>query len=82
VNIFWDEIRRQSNVDKHGLDFADLTEDFFLASTIVPAKKGRSMAIGVLGSGVIATVFVRLGREGLSIVSMRPASFKERRVAQ
>jgi uncharacterized DUF497 family protein len=26
--IVWDEPKRQANVEKHGLDFADLTLDF------------------------------------------------------
>lgn len=82
MRILWDEPKRQSNLDKHGLDFADLTEDFFLSSVVVPAKDGRSMAIGRLRDGIIATVFVRLGEEGLSVINMRPASVKERRIAK
>ncbi len=38
------------------------------------------MAIGVLSNDVIATVFAKLGSQGLSIVSMRAASRKERKV--
>ena len=79
MKIVWDEIKRQKNIQHHGHDFAGLTGDFFLAAMIVPAKRDRLMAIGVLEDGVIAVVFVRLGREGLSIVSMRPASRKERK---
>jgi uncharacterized DUF497 family protein len=30
--IFWNEPSRQTNLAKHGLDFADLDEGFFLAS--------------------------------------------------
>jgi uncharacterized DUF497 family protein len=40
---------------------------------------GRSMAIGILDNGVIATIFVTLGHEGISVISMRPASRKERK---
>jgi uncharacterized DUF497 family protein len=79
MKIVWDEIKRQKNIQNHGHDFAGLTEDFFLDAMIVPAKRDRLMAIGVLGDGVIAVVFVRLGREGLSLISMRPASRKERK---
>ena len=43
--IVWDEPKRQANLAKHGLDFADLDEGFFLASVVVPAKDGRHMAI-------------------------------------
>lgn len=76
--IVWDEPKRQGNLAKHGLDFADLDEGFFLASVVVPAKDGRHMAIGRLASGAIAVVFAVLGAEGLTVISMRPASRKER----
>lgn len=76
--IVWEEPKRLSNLAKHGLDFADLDEDFFLSSLVVPAKGDRHMAIGQLASGVITVVFVVLGTEGVSVISMRPASRKER----
>ncbi len=76
--IVWDEPKRLTNLAKHGMDFADLDEAFFLASKIVPAKNGRHMAIGRLADGTIAVVFTVLGTEGVSIISMRPASRKER----
>ena len=76
--IFWDEPKRQMNLAKHGLDFADLDEGFFLASVVISAKDGRHMAIGRLADGTIAVVFANLGTEGVSVISMRPASRKER----
>ena len=76
--IIWDEPKRLSNLAKHGLDFADLDEDFFLSAVIVPTYGGRQMAIGRLSDGTIAVVFAILGLEGVSVVSMRPASRKER----
>ena len=76
--IVWDESKRRSNLAKHGLDFADLDEGFFLSSMVIPAKGGRHMAIGRLADGVIAVVFAVLGSEGVSVISMRPASRKER----
>ena len=78
--IVWEEAKRRSNLAKHGLDFADLDENFFLSSMVVPAKDGRHMAIGRLADGVIAVVFAVLGSEGVSVISMRPASRKERRL--
>ena len=76
--IVWDEPKRQGNLAKHGVDFADLDEEFFLSSTVLPAQKGRYMAIGRLEDGTIAVVFAVLGTEGVSVISMRPASRKER----
>lgn len=78
--IVWDEPKRQTNLAKHGLDFADLDETFFLASVVVPAKNGRYMAIGRLADGTVAVVFATLGTEGVSVISMRPTSKKERGV--
>ncbi len=81
MKIVWDERKRLANLDKHGLDFSDLTVDFFLAVVVRPAKLGRLMAIGRLNDGTIAVIFLRLGSEGLSIISMRPARRAERELA-
>jgi len=77
--IIWDEPKRLSNLDKHGLDFSDLTLDYFADALVRSAKDGRYMAIGYLnGQLVVAVVFRPLGTEALSVISMRPASAKER----
>ncbi|WP_317151414.1 BrnT family toxin [Sphingopyxis indica] len=76
--ILWDESKRQINLAKHGFDFADLSEEFFLSALVIPAKSGRHMAIGRLADGTIAVVFALLGTEGVSVISMRHASKKER----
>jgi uncharacterized DUF497 family protein len=76
--ITWDEPKRQANIAKHGLDFADLTAEFFLSATVMKAKHGRWAAIGTLADGTVTTVFATLGTQGISIISLRPASKKER----
>ncbi|ASP85609.1 BrnT family toxin [Sinorhizobium meliloti WSM1022] len=78
MKVTYDETKRQINIGKHGYDIAELDMEFFASSVVVPAKEGRFMAIGVLRNGVIAVVFARLGSEGISIISMRDASRKER----
>lgn len=66
---------------KHdGLDFADLDEEFFERSVIVPGKGSRLIAVGRLESGVVVVVFVVLGTEAISVVSMRRANRKERKL--
>ncbi len=30
VKLVYDEAKRLANIDKHGVDFADLTHDFFI----------------------------------------------------
>lgn len=79
MKITWDEPKRLSNLDKHGLDFADLTVAFFETATIYPAKGGRFIAVGMLeGVTVIAVIFAPLGSEAIAVISMRSASPKER----
>lgn len=79
--ITYDETKRQANIAKHGLDFATLDVEFFEAAVIFPAREGRALAIGELnGQIVIAVVFRALGSEALSVISMRPASRKERKL--
>jgi uncharacterized protein len=82
MEILWDEPKRLANLGKHGLDFADLNEAFFDAALVIPShsKSKRWVAIGVTMQGVVVVVFVRLGREGVSIISMRPASRSERKL--
>lgn len=81
MKIVWDEPKRKTNIAKHGLDFSALSYEFFLHSKVVPSKDGRFVAIGEFqGTIVIATVFKPLGSEALTVISMRPASTKERKL--
>ena len=81
MEITFDQIKRDQNIAKHGdLDFADLTEAFLIDAVVIPAKDNRYMAIGEFDGDVIAVVFGLLGSEGLSVISMRPASRKERKL--
>jgi uncharacterized DUF497 family protein len=76
--IVWDEPKRLANIDKHRLDFADLTIDFFAGAVVAAVARGRFQAIGRFGNGAISVVFARLGSEAITVISMRPASRKER----
>jgi uncharacterized protein len=75
--IVWDEPKRHANLAKHGIDFANLGPEFFLGALVKPARDGRWVAIGK-HEGIIVVIFATLGTEGLSIISARPASAKER----
>lgn len=77
--ITWDEPKRLSTLESRGLDFAELDVAFFAASTVVPAKLGRFMTIGVHRGDLVAVVFAPLGSEAIGVISMRRASRKERR---
>ena len=80
MKIVWDQPKRLANIAWHRLDFASLTEEFFADALVISAKSGRYLAIGKDVNGVISVVFVTLGLEGISVISMRPASKKERRL--
>ncbi len=77
--IVWDEPKRLANLAKHGLDFADLTLEFFETARVLDARQGRFLAIGEFdGSLIVAVVYRPLGSEALSVISMRRASKTER----
>jgi uncharacterized protein len=79
MRIVWDEPKRRMNLIKHRLDFAELTVDFFQTAYIEESKNDRFKAIGEFkGQLVIVVVFRPLGSEAISLISMRPASRRER----
>ncbi len=80
MKIVWDEPKRLANLDKHGLDFADLSETFFDTALVLPSHAKRWRGIGKNVRGVIVVVFVTLGKEAVSVISMRPASKYERKL--
>ena len=80
MKIVWDPPKRLANIAKHGLDFASLTEEFFADARVISARSGRYLAIGEDVNGVVSVVFAILGVEGISVISMRPASPKERKL--
>ena len=80
MKIVWDEPKHLANLDKHGLDFADLNETFFDDALVLPTYNKRWAGIGKNVRGVIVVVFVTLGKEAVSVISMRPASKNERKL--
>lgn len=83
--IVWDEVKRQETLDKRGVDFADAADfdwddPLYLAGHPGEDGRPRTMAIGWLRDELMTIVFSPLGTEAISIISMRPASQKERRL--
>ncbi len=77
--ITFDETKLQTNIIKHQLDFRDLSLGFFEAAAIFDAPQERLKAIGTFQDRIIISViFKPMGTEALSVISMRPASRKER----
>ena len=48
-DIVFDDYKRDLTLAMRGLDFADLTMDFFERASIVPAKVSRFKAVGEFG---------------------------------
>ena len=80
MKILWDEPKRLINIERHAMDFRDLDDSFFVRANIGPAKK-RAPACGwPLGGRHDVVIFATLGTEGISVISMRPASRMERKL--
>lgn len=83
--IVYDEAKRLSNLDKHGLDMDGFCDGFDFRSAIQfgahVSTTGRER-FGFIGwlNGVLVVVAIvsPLGSEALSLVSLRPANVKER----
>jgi hypothetical protein len=73
MQIVWDEPKSQANIDKHGLDFAQLTPEFFLESFVKDTKTrtisshretGRRYGFGDFRSAWLRRHFHRLDEAG------------------
>ena len=79
----WDEAKRRSNLEKHGLDFkdADLVYDDPQKLTYVSSRKGEDrkldLAFALVNGRLLALIYVERG-ENVRIISFRPASREER----
>jgi uncharacterized DUF497 family protein len=87
MRFTWDEQKHIANLVKHGLDFADFEPGFSWDRFLVTnAKPGRDQRIRFRFVGrlfdrvVVAAIVSPLGSEALSIISLRTASMKERKV--
>ena len=88
--MVWDESKRTRNLlpepDGQGLDFADARDRFEWESAVILPTHGsrtgspRLKAIGFLDDALVALVFMQLGTEAISAISLRPASRKERKI--
>jgi len=84
MNIVWDEPKRRANLEKHGFDFADISELDWENAVVEDGRpdadgRRRLKAIGYFRNGTAAVTFALFGSEAISIISFRPARDKERR---
>lgn len=81
MNFTWDELKRQSNLKKHGLDFADAAKVFSGPLVLFEDQREnygaqRMIGIGLLDCLVVLVVHVE-SDENIRIISMRKADSDE-----
>lgn len=85
--LSWDERKRQSNLKKHGLDFAHVADFDGDSAVSVQDTRGltdprfvypepRYIAIGLMRGKLVVLVYSET-RTGWRIISLRPATDKE-----
>ena len=88
MNFEWDDIKNQSNINKHGFDFADAHRIFDLPIFIdiddrEDYGEDRWVGIGLLDGRVIVVVYTEPDRETIRIISLRKAlSYEQRHYEQ
>jgi uncharacterized protein len=81
MRFIWDETKRQTNLNKHGLDFADAEQVFAGPMAIFEDNREsygeqRLIGIGMLTAVVVLIVHVE-SDETIRIISMREATSDE-----
>jgi uncharacterized DUF497 family protein len=78
VRILWDEPKRRKVLAERGLDLAGVTVEFLAGAVTVARRGDLRLVVGMLRGRAVAVVYLPLGSEAISVVTMRPASVKER----
>ena len=79
----WDDAKRRSNLEKHGLDFKDahLVYDDPDKLTYDTSRQGErrllDLAIAIVKGKLLALIYTERGRD-VRVISFRPASREER----
>ena len=81
MRFTWDEAKRQANLEKHGLDFADAEQVFAGPMAIFEDIRDsygeqRLIAIGMLSAVVVLIIHVE-SDETIRVISMRKATSDE-----
>ena len=80
----WDEAKNRINIQKHGIDFADVSLMFENEMLIEPDRRfdydeDRWIGIGFLGPGIAVVVWTERYGDLIRIISARRASRHERK---
>jgi uncharacterized DUF497 family protein len=78
MEIVWDPPKQRWTLESRGLDFSDLTIEFFENAVVAGARDGRFKAISESRGRIVTVIFRPLGSEAVSVISMRRANRKER----
>lgn len=82
--LVWDEAKRKSNLEKHGLDFRDahLVYDNPEKCTYFARSGGElrwmDVALAMVHGRVLVLIYTKRG-EDVRVISLRPASREERK---
>ena len=75
----WDDDKRQSNIDKHDIDFESVNAFEWETAVTEPSPRGgemRYIAIGYIGDRLRTVIYTERGPV-TRIISMRPSSDSE-----
>ena len=84
MHFEWDEAKNESNIRRHGIDFADIPS-MFLAPMLtdiddrIDYSEERWISIGILVHGITVVVWTERAGDVIRIISARKANKDERR---
>ena len=83
VPLEWDDAKRESNIQRHGLDFVDAWEVFLAPMLTAPDTRAdygeeRTVGIGFLRGLVVVIVFTERDPDVIRVISLRKATSHER----
>ena len=76
----WDEDKRQSNIDKHGIDFECMYDFEWETAVTEPSPRGgemRYIGISYIGDRIYTVIYTKRGA-ATRIISLHPSSVEER----
>ena len=85
IELEWDERKRQRNLHKHGIDFADAVEVFYdeLACAMEDPDHHDEQRFVLIGldafDRLLVVVYTQPDEQTIRIISARPATATERR---
>jgi uncharacterized protein len=84
MNFEWDDLKNETNIDKHGFDFADAYR-VFSSPMVVDIDNRRDygedrwIGTGMLDGRIVVVIFTEPDRATTRIISLRKALSHERR---